>query len=36
MAMLRASSASAETPINAGDETLSVEVSTRWRFLPTQ
>jgi uncharacterized protein len=26
--------AQADTPINPGDETLSVEVSTRWRFLP--
>jgi uncharacterized protein YggE len=24
------------TPINAGEETLSVEVSTRWRFIPAQ
>ena len=24
------------TPINAGEETLSVEVSTRWRFVPGQ
>jgi len=24
------------TPINAGEETLAVEVSTRWRFLPAQ
>ncbi len=38
MMLLRgaASSAQAETPINAGEETLSVEVSTRWRFLPAQ
>ena len=38
MMLLRgaASPAQAETPINAGEETLSVEVSTRWRFLPTQ
>jgi uncharacterized protein len=28
--------AQAETPINPGEETLSVEVSTRWRFLPGQ
>ena len=28
--------AQADTPINPGEETLSVEVSTRWRFLPTQ
>src|SRR6266550_2788626 len=26
--------AQAETPINPGEETLSVEVSTRWRFIP--
>ncbi|MGH7652663.1 MAG: SIMPL domain-containing protein [Gemmatimonadaceae bacterium] len=25
-----------ETPINPGQETLSVDVSTRWRFVPTQ
>jgi hypothetical protein len=35
--MMRAgATASADTPINPGDETLSVEVSTRWRFIPTQ
>src|SRR5438045_2902755 len=36
MVMLRgvAGAAQAETPINPGEETLSVEVSTRWRFLP--
>jgi uncharacterized protein YggE len=28
--------AQADTPINAGEETLSVEVSTRWRFIPGQ
>jgi uncharacterized protein YggE len=28
--------AQADTPINPGDETLSVEVSTRWRFIPGQ
>ena len=28
--------ASADTPINPGEETLSVEVSTRWRFIPGQ
>ncbi len=28
--------AQAETPINPGEETLSVEVSTRWRFIPEQ
>jgi uncharacterized protein YggE len=25
--------AQADTPINPGEETLSVEVSTRWRFI---
>jgi uncharacterized protein YggE len=34
--MRLASSAQADTPINAGDQTLSVEVSTRWRFLAGQ
>lgn len=36
MAMLRAGvgAAQAETPINPGEETLSVEVATRWRFIP--
>ena len=33
---LAAGAAQAETPINPGDETLSVEVSTRWRFLSAQ
>jgi len=28
--------ASADTPISAGEETLAVEVSTRWRFIPGQ
>jgi hypothetical protein len=28
--------AQADTPINPGDETLSVEVNTRWRFIPAQ
>jgi uncharacterized protein len=28
--------AQSDTPINPGDETLSVDVSTRWRFLPAQ
>lgn len=28
--------AQAETPINPGEETLVVEVATRWRFLPAQ
>jgi uncharacterized protein YggE len=26
----------ADTPINPGEETLSIEVSTRWRFIPGQ
>jgi hypothetical protein len=35
LAMMKAGAmASADTPINPGDETLSVEVATRWRFLP--
>ncbi len=33
MMVLRASAAQADTPINAGEETLAVEVSTRWRFI---
>lgn len=36
MMMARKDAAQAETPINAGEETLAVEVSTRWRFLPGQ
>lgn len=28
--------AGADTPISAGEETLAVEVSTRWRFIPGQ
>jgi len=28
--------AGVDTPINAGEETLAVEVSTRWRFIPGQ
>jgi uncharacterized protein YggE len=31
-----AGAAQADTPINAGEETLAVEVSTRWRFIPGQ
>jgi uncharacterized protein YggE len=34
--MVRAASAQADTPINPGEETLSVEVSTRWRFIAGQ
>jgi len=33
---MAAGAAQADTPINPGDETLSVDVSTRWRFLPGQ
>lgn len=34
IAMLRvAASADAQTPINPGDQTLSVDVTTRWRFI---
>jgi len=36
MLLKRADVAQAETPINAGEETLAVEVSTRWRFIPGQ
>jgi len=37
MMMMRAKdSAQADTPINPGEETLTVEVSTRWRFIPAQ
>jgi uncharacterized protein len=38
MVMMRmsATAAAADTPINPGDETLTVEVSTRWRFVPGQ
>jgi uncharacterized protein YggE len=31
-----ARAAQAPTPINPGEETLSVEVNTRWRFIPAQ
>jgi uncharacterized protein YggE len=34
MGKLMAGAAQADTPINPGEETLSVEVSTRWRFIP--
>lgn len=34
--MMMAKQAQADTPINPGEETLAVEVSTRWRFLPGQ
>jgi len=39
MMMMRATAggvAQADTPINPGEETLVVEVATRWRFLPAQ
>jgi uncharacterized protein YggE len=36
MAMIRAESVAAATPINPGEQTVSVEVSTRWRFVPRQ
>jgi len=32
----RGATAQADTPINPGEETLVVEVSTRWRFIPGQ
>jgi uncharacterized protein len=34
MMMMRKEAAQADTPINPGEETLTVEVSTRWRFIP--
>jgi uncharacterized protein YggE len=34
--MMMAKQAQADTPINPGEETLAVEVSTRWRFIPGQ
>lgn len=37
MVMMRAGAATAvDTPINPGEETVSVEVSTRWLFIPPQ
>jgi uncharacterized protein len=36
MAMKRAMEAQADTPINPGQETLAVDVITRWRFVPGQ
>jgi uncharacterized protein YggE len=36
MTMMAKGAAQADTPINPGEETLSVEVSTRWRFIPAQ
>jgi uncharacterized protein YggE len=34
--VMMAPAVQADTPINPGEETLSVEVSTRWRFIPGQ
>src|SRR5258705_4743214 len=36
MMMTRKDAAQADTPITPGEETLAVEVSTRWRILPGQ
>jgi uncharacterized protein YggE len=36
MMMAKGVAAQADTPINPGEETLSVEVNTRWRFIPAQ
>jgi uncharacterized protein len=36
LARSAAAMAQADTPINAGEETLSVEVNTRWRFIAGQ
>jgi uncharacterized protein YggE len=36
MMMARGAAAQADTPINPGEETLAVEVNTRWRFIPAQ
>ena len=36
MMAVRKEVAQADTPINPGEETLAVEVSTRWRFIPGQ
>ena len=36
MMMARKDAAQADTPINPGEETLAVEVNTRWRFIPGQ
>ena len=36
MMMMAKGVAQSDTPINPGEETLSVEVSTRWRFIPGQ
>ena len=34
--MMRAAAAGPETPINPGEDTVTVEVTTRWRFIPGQ
>ncbi|HET9776646.1 MAG TPA: SIMPL domain-containing protein [Gemmatimonadaceae bacterium] len=34
--MMRAVATGAETPINPGEDTVTVEVTTRWRFIPGQ
>ena len=34
--MMRAAAAAPETPINPGEDTVTVEVTTRWRFIPGQ
>ena len=34
--MMMAKQAQADTPINPGEETLAVEVGTRWKFIPGQ
>lgn len=36
MMMVAGKQAQSDTPINPGEETLAVEVSTRWRFVPGQ
>jgi hypothetical protein len=36
MLMMAKGVAQSDTPINPGEETLAVEVSTRWRFIPGQ
>jgi uncharacterized protein YggE len=36
MMLARGAAAQADTPINPGEETLAVEVNTRWRFIPAQ
>lgn len=34
--MMRAAAAATDTPINPGEDTVTVEVTTRWRFVPGQ